>query len=112
MLSTMSKCYPGYFQKMITEIVKECEKNKLMFDKIKDIILPLSEANDKVLLFIAIGEAISERTAINPAFSSDFVEVLSRILTVETDLYDIRSKLAISESEESKKIFKILYPAL
>lgn len=108
----MSKCYHGYFEKMIANIVQECEKNRSMLAKIKFIIMTLSETNDKISLFNTFGKAIYDNASLYPSFSSDFVETLGHILTSEPELYDIRAKLADSGCEKSKDLFKVLYLAL
>ncbi len=111
-LSQMSKSYEGFFEKVLTKIVTECEKTRGILGKIKLILMTLSESYSKVQLFTVLAQVVSNKAIENPAFYSELAEIVGDIITYEADLYDIRAKLADLGSEEGKALFTVLYPAM
>ncbi|MDR3549203.1 MAG: hypothetical protein P4M11_13240 [Candidatus Pacebacteria bacterium] len=109
----MSKCYKGFFEKVIERVVQECSRTRIVIgDKIKHILMTFSDSYSRILPFTVLAQAVTNRAAESPAFYSEFVEIMGDILTYEAGFYDVRAKLADSASEEGKALFNVLYPSM
>jgi len=108
----MSKTYKGFFEKVISKIVVECEKTRGILGKLKFIMMSFAESYSKVQLFTVMSQVVASKAPENPAFYSELAEILGDIITYEDDFYDLRAKLADFNTEEGKNLFSVLYPAM